>query len=369
MSAEVRRDGGSLPPGVRTGKPAGAGQASSARRRQSEHGTTQLLMPDATIFDTLDYNFDTLAQRFREMAYLTKGLRIIFVDERGDQEIDLLLRGRHQLVRAAPEQERAACCTPAVLHARAGRATTSSRWRMQYTDAYDESIYSFANNINTIDGGTHLTGFRGADAHDQRLRAQERHAQGERRQPHRRRRARGPDGDRQRQAAGAAVRGRRPRSSWSTPRSPAQSQSVVDEALAAATSKRTRRTPGGSSRSASPPRAPATRPARRATWSAQERAGEVRAARQAGRLLGARPGAARALHRRGRLGRRLGQAGPRPALPGDPAAARQDPERREGRASTRCCQNNEIRALITALGTASATSSTLASCATTGSSS
>ena len=169
----------------------------------------------------------------------------------------------------------------------------------------------------------------GADAHDQPLRAREGPAQGEGREPHRRGRARGPDGGHLGQARRSAVRGpdqdqarqpghgglRRHRSS--TRSSPSSS-------------RRTRPRPTGHPQGR-PGRAGALgRPQGARPHAPQERAGELAPAGQARRLLGQGPVADRDLHRRGRLGRRLGQAGPRPQHPGGPAAARQDPQRREG---------------------------------------
>ncbi len=95
---------------------------------------------------------------------------------------------------------------------------------LQYNDAYSETVFSFANNINTIDGGTHLTGFRTALTRCSTTTPRKHDPQGRRRQPDRRRRARGPDGRDQRQAARAAVRGPDQGASWATPRSRARSR-------------------------------------------------------------------------------------------------------------------------------------------------
>ena len=129
------------------------------------------------------------------------------------------------------------------------------------------------------------------------------------------------------------------------------------------------RTAAASSRSASPPPAPARPPARPATWSSARASSTARSPRQARRLLGARPRQSRALHRRGRLRRRLGQAGPRPPLPGHPAAAGQDPERREGARRQDARPRGDRRHHHGPRHQLRATSSTCPSCATTASSS
>ncbi|MHB1159631.1 MAG: DNA topoisomerase (ATP-hydrolyzing) subunit B [Chloroflexota bacterium] len=125
------------------------------------HGTRQTFLADQEIFDTLDYSFDTLAQRFREMAYLTKGLRITFVDERSDRELSFYFEGgvvsfvRHLNKNRAPLH-------PKPIYIEKQVNGTMVEVAIQYNDGFAESVFAFANNINTVDGGTHLTGFRAA---------------------------------------------------------------------------------------------------------------------------------------------------------------------------------------------------------------
>ncbi|MDA8188386.1 MAG: DNA topoisomerase (ATP-hydrolyzing) subunit B [Dehalococcoidales bacterium] len=124
-------------------------------------GTVTRFLADKQIFETLDYNFDTLTQRFREMAYLTKGLKIIFQDERADREMAFYFEGGIlSFVRHLNKNRQT--LHPKVIYVERGVNGTSVEVALQYTDGYAESVFSFANNINTSDGGTHLTGFRSA---------------------------------------------------------------------------------------------------------------------------------------------------------------------------------------------------------------
>ena len=169
----------------------------------------------------------------------------------------------------------------------------------------------------------------GADPDAQRLRARQGAAQGERREPDRRRRPRGPDRGDLGQAPGPPVRGpdqdqtRQPadRGPGQRDRQPQARRVLRGEPGRGETDRRQvgRRRPRPSGRPQSPRPDPP-----------QVGAGELDPAGQARRLHGPRPVARRALHRRGRLRRRLGQAGPRPQHPGGPAAAREDHQRREG---------------------------------------
>ncbi len=123
-------------------------------------GTTTTFMPDTDILKTLDYNYDTLAQRFREMAFLTRGLEIYFLDERNDREMTFYFEGGvTSFVRYLNRDRKA---LHPIFHVEKAVDDTLVEVAMQYTDGYSESTYAFANNINTVDGGTHLTGFRSA---------------------------------------------------------------------------------------------------------------------------------------------------------------------------------------------------------------
>ena len=144
------------------------GDAKEPLRRAGKtqrRGTKVTFRPDPAIFDTIEFNFDTLAQRLRELAFLNKGLKIKLADERKDKSHDFCYSGgiaeflKHLnkgkvVLHDKPiyaEAEREAPVGPVQVE-----------FALQYNDAYQETIFCFANNINTVDGGTHLTGFRAA---------------------------------------------------------------------------------------------------------------------------------------------------------------------------------------------------------------
>jgi len=123
-------------------------------------GTTTTFLADSEIFNTLDYKFAPLAERFREMAFLTKGLRIIFQDERSGEERTYYFEGGIiSFVRRLNWNRKPLHDTIHVEKDVNGAVVEAA---IQYTDGYAESIHAFANNVNTVDGGTHLTGFRSA---------------------------------------------------------------------------------------------------------------------------------------------------------------------------------------------------------------
>ncbi len=125
-----------------------------------DHGTTTRFMPDEEIMRTLDYRFKTLCQRFREMAFLTSGLTIHFADERTDDERTFHFEGGANSFVRYLNRNRHCLHEPFFVSQEIEGTTIEAA--IQYTDGYAESAFSFANNINTVDGGTHVTGFRSA---------------------------------------------------------------------------------------------------------------------------------------------------------------------------------------------------------------
>jgi len=130
-------------------------------------GTRVRFLADSTIFKKLDYRYDTLAQRFREMAFLTRGLTIRFRDERPracqhglPRETTFYFEGGIRSFVRYLNKNRNVLHPP--FHVEKQVNGTLVEVAIQYTDSFTESVYAFANNINTVDGGTHLTGFRSA---------------------------------------------------------------------------------------------------------------------------------------------------------------------------------------------------------------
>ena len=113
------------------------------------------------VFETVEYSFDTIAQRLRESAYLTKGVWITFIDERTDRERSFYFEGGLvSFVRHLNRNKEVLHSRPIYSEKRQG--STSVEVALQYNDTYTENVLAFANNINTVDGGTHVTGFRAA---------------------------------------------------------------------------------------------------------------------------------------------------------------------------------------------------------------
>jgi len=126
-----------------------------------EHGTRTTFKYDPQIFkEEMDFRFDTLVQRFREMAFVTRGVMIHFLDERTDRQMTFYFEGGiTSFVRYLNRNREN---LHPVVYVEKDMEGIGIEAAIQYTDAYTESVYSFANTINTIDGGTHLTGLRSA---------------------------------------------------------------------------------------------------------------------------------------------------------------------------------------------------------------
>jgi DNA gyrase subunit B len=124
-------------------------------------GTLTTFMADSTVFETIDYSFETISQRLRESAYLTKGVWITLIDERIDRERSFYFEGGLQsFVRHLNRNKETLHNRPIYVERREG--STAVEVALQYNDSYTENVLAFANNINTVDGGTHVTGFRAA---------------------------------------------------------------------------------------------------------------------------------------------------------------------------------------------------------------
>jgi DNA gyrase subunit B len=132
--------------------------------KTERRGTSITFLPDLEIFETIDYDYSTLETRFREMAFLTKGLKITFTDERGEgSKVDFKYDGGirdfvtylHSQGTKEPVQKK-------VIYIEDSGDVGEVEVAMQWNNSYQESLLSFANNINTHEGGSHLSGFRSA---------------------------------------------------------------------------------------------------------------------------------------------------------------------------------------------------------------
>ena len=126
-------------------------------------GTQVEFRPDAEIFDTTVFSFDTLSQRLRELAFLNKGLTIGISDQRGESERSHEFRfdgGVEEFVRYLNKNKKP--IQPQPVYFEAARDDVEMEVAIEYNEGFNEIVFSFVNNINTREGGTHLSGFRGA---------------------------------------------------------------------------------------------------------------------------------------------------------------------------------------------------------------
>jgi DNA gyrase subunit B len=158
LRVESARDGSVWTQEYERGKPMAAVRRvgpSDGRR-----GTTTMFMPDAEVFETLDFSFDTIAQRLRESAYLNRGVHIRLVDERVEpaREKNFYFEGGIVSFVRHINKNKDVLTRPIDIDRREG--STSIEVAIQYNDSFSETVLAFANNIHTVDGGTHVTGFR-----------------------------------------------------------------------------------------------------------------------------------------------------------------------------------------------------------------
>ena len=164
LDLEIWRDGFTWEQTYSKGEPTSKLKKTGASKHR---GTKVHFLPDKTIFTgTVEYNFDTLAQRLRELAFLNKGLSITLTDERStDAKTGGAKRSEFKYNGGIAEFIKHLNRGKQVLHDKpiymeAERSGVAMEIGLQYNDGYSESVFSFANNINTVDGGTHLSGFR-----------------------------------------------------------------------------------------------------------------------------------------------------------------------------------------------------------------
>lgn len=158
LEAEVRRDGNVYRQKFEKGVPTTELEIIG----ESTHtGTTITFLPDDTIFDDIIFNYDIIKKRLREMAFLNKGIKITLEDKREDKsDIFHYEGGIREFVQYLNNKKDV--LHEEIIYAEGSKDKVIVEIAIQYTDAYSESLYSFVNNINTIEGGTHLVGFKTA---------------------------------------------------------------------------------------------------------------------------------------------------------------------------------------------------------------
>ncbi len=304
-----------------------------------KRGTEVHFLPDETIFSNIDFHYEILSKRLRELSFLNNGVRIKLVDQRQGKEEDFAFAGG---VKGFVEYINRTKTTlhPTVFYALGekdsefnangygGGVKVAVEVAMQWNDSYQEQVLCFTNNIPQRDGGTHLTGLRAAmtrvinkyiDEHEFAKKAKVETA-----------------GDDMREGLTCVLSVKVPEPKFcepdegqagvvrSAPAGRGDRREGADRLPARATERREdhlRQDRRGGARPRGGPQG--ARP-----HAPQGRDGQLRPVREARRLPGEGSGAVRAVHRRGRLGRRQREAGPRPEVPGDPAAEGQDPQRR-----------------------------------------
>src|SRR4051794_20903908 len=160
LHVDIKRDGHVWTQDYQRGAPVNELAKGPATK---ETGTSITYLPDAEVFETLDHEWDVLEQRLRETAYLTKGLRITVTDERGEgRRIEFHYEGGIRDFVSYLNENKDPLGKKVIYFEAESETEGSVEVAMQWNSTYQESIFSFANNINTHEGGSHLSGFRSA---------------------------------------------------------------------------------------------------------------------------------------------------------------------------------------------------------------
>ena len=322
LVAEVRRDGKVYRQEFSRGEPT-TDMEVVGRAKSEDYGTTISYLPDAEVFEELDHSAETLQQRLREMAFLTRGLRIVLQDERADGErVEFHYEGgiRDFVAHANAHEDAGAQAHRLLRDPQRGRRRRGRHAVEHLVRGVDLLVRQ--QHQHALRRLTPVRLPQRAHRDAQPLRARQRPAQGEGGQPRGRGRARGVDGRDLRQAARPAVRGPDEGEAGQPALRGPRALGRQRAALAVPRGEPDGRAPDHPEGDRGAER-PSGRPQGARADAPQGRAGELVAARQAGRLPDQRPGGRRALPRRGQLRRRLRRRRARPPLPGDPPAARQ----------------------------------------------
>ena len=155
---EVKREGHSYTQRYERGKPV---TELTITGNTKETGTKTIFKPDYEIFEDLEFDYETLSQRLKELSFLNRGIKIIMKDERNDkEEVFHYEGGISSFVKYLNRNKEMLHPEPITIQGK--KDDTIVEIALQYNDSYNESIYSFANNIDTTEGGTHLSGFKAA---------------------------------------------------------------------------------------------------------------------------------------------------------------------------------------------------------------
>ena len=162
LLVEIRRDGYDWSQEYSRGAPQNELQKGAKLPGDGVTGTTVTFLPDADIFESLDFDFHTLEERLRETAFLTRGLKIAIVDERGEgHRAEFEYEGGIEDFVSYLNENKETVHRKVIFFAGEGEEG-AAEIAMQWNSSYQESIHSFANNINTREGGSHMSGFRSA---------------------------------------------------------------------------------------------------------------------------------------------------------------------------------------------------------------
>ena len=129
----------------------------------TRRGTKVTFLPDKEIFEETVYDFDILKERLREMAFLTKGIKIMLIDERPEERVERIFHyegGLKEYIQFLNKSKQ--CLYEDIIYCEGKKDDVYVEVALQHNDTYNETCYSFVNNINTPEGGTHMTGFRNA---------------------------------------------------------------------------------------------------------------------------------------------------------------------------------------------------------------